>query len=175
MNDNRTSKRKIPSRSSFNAIDVAILLLVIACVLGLYLRYSAENEMSYGADDSYTVEFVCEHVRYTTADYIHLGDKIYFKGGSTAIGEVDGTLVNIPSSDIIYVDGEMREIRYSSDTIIDIKGSVRMNGVMTENGFLVGGNTYIAPNSVIHVSNKYADFEMKIVSITKNDAANEAE
>ena len=37
----------------------------------------------------------------------------------------------------------------------------------TENGFLVSGNTYIAPNSLIKVSGKYADFELKILSLKK--------
>ena len=36
---------------------------------------------------------------------------------------------------------------------------------MTENGFLIGGDTYIAPNSVIEISGQRVDLTVRIVSI----------
>ena len=51
--------------------------------------------------------------------------------------------------------------------MIDIVGSITVTGTMTENGFLVSGNTYIAPNSLVKVSGKYVDLEIRVLSLKK--------
>lgn len=158
-------KNGIPARNSFNAVDVAILLLFLICAIGIYVRYERETKIASGEGDVYTVNFVCEQVRYTTVDYINVGDEVFFADSSVRLGTVTGTIVSRPSSKEISVDGRNITAYYPSDTIIDINGSIAVNGVMTENGFLIGGNTYIAPNSVLEIAGKRVDMTIRILSV----------
>ena len=172
MNSNvnaNNGEGKKSRRSVFNAIDISILLLILICAIGIYVRYERENSVNAGDGASYTVEFVCEKVRYTTVDYINVGDEIYFGGTNKRLGTVSGTVVSRPSSEEIDSDGKKVTVYYPSDTVIDISGSFSVNGVMTENGFLIGGDTYIAPNSVIEISGRMVDMKVRVVSIKVAD------
>lgn len=159
------NENKKNTRSVFNAIDIAILLLILICAVGIYVRYERETSINAGDGTKYTVEFVCEKVRYTTVDYISVGDDVYFGGTGKKLGTVSGTVVSRPASEEIYSDGKKVTVYYPSDTVIDINGSLSVSGVMTENGFLIGGDTYIAPNSVIEISGQRVDLTVRIVSI----------
>lgn len=163
------NENKKSTRSVFNAIDIAILLLILICAVGIYVRYERETSINAGDGATYTVEFVCEKVRYTTVDYLNVGDDIYFGGTNKKLGTVSGTVVSRPSSEEIYSDGKTVTVYYPSDTVIDINGSLTVSGVMTENGFLIGGDTYIAPNSIIEISGQRVDLTVRIVSISVDD------
>ena len=63
------NENKKNARSVFNAIDIAILLLILICAVGIYVRYERETSINSGDGETYTVDFVCEKVRYTTVDY----------------------------------------------------------------------------------------------------------
>jgi len=169
MNEKKV-KKDASRRFKFNAVDIVIILLVALLGIGIFLRYDMENRIFEGEGEVYTVEFVCEKVRYTTADYINVGDVLYFTGSTGVVGTVQGTLVSRPSSEEVVVDGKIITAYYPQDTLIDITGTISVSGTMTENGFLVSGNTYIAPNSLIEVSGKYADFELKILSLKKAES-----
>lgn len=166
MNGNNSKKHASPKKP-FNAVDVAVVLLIIICAVSIFFRYDMENKISQGEDEVYVVEFVCEKVRYTTADYLNVGDTLYFADSTSTIGTVQGTIVNRPSFEEVVVNGRNVTVYYPQDTMIDITGTLNVTGTMTENGFLVDGHTYIAPNSTVKVSSKYADFELKILSLKK--------
>ena len=85
----------------------------------------------------------------------------------SVFGNIQGTLVNRPSFEEVSYGGKNITAYYPQDTMVDITGNVSVTGTMTENGFLVSGNTYIAPNSVIRVSGKYVDIEIKVLSLKK--------
>lgn len=159
------NENKKNTRSVFNAIDIAILLLILICAVGIYVRYERETSINAGDGETYTVDFVCEKVRYTTVDYLNVGDDVYFGETSKKLGTVTGTIVSRPSSEEIFTDGKKVTVYYPSDTVIDINGSLSVSGVMTENGFLIGGDTYIAPNSVIEISGQRVNLTVRIVSI----------
>lgn len=166
MNGNNRKKHS-SERTAFNAIDLAIVLLIIICGVGIFFRYDMENKIAQGNGESYEVEFVCEKVRYTTSDYLNVGDKLYFADSLTLFGTVQGTLVNRPSFEEVIQGGKNITAYYPQDTMIDIVGSITVTGTMTENGFLVSGNTYIAPNSLVKVSGKYVDLEIRVLSLKK--------
>ena len=54
------NENKKNTRSVFNAIDIAILLLILICAVGIYVRYERETSINAGDGTKYTVEFVCE-------------------------------------------------------------------------------------------------------------------
>lgn len=159
-------KRGLPSRSSFNVIDIAILLLILVCAVGIYMRYGMEKTIASGEGEVYDIRFVCEDVRYTTANYVNTGDTLYFTGTNLPFGTITDTVVIRPSSEEVSVNGNNLTVYYPSDTIVDISGAVRVKGIMTENGFLIDGSSYIAPNTVVHISNKLADISIRILSVT---------
>ncbi len=157
--------RRIP----FNAVDIAIVLLILACIIGIYLRFERESQIATGEGEEYTVEFVCEKVRYTTGDYIRGDLQVFMTDGERKLGTLGQTVVK-PSFEEKTVNGRKIIAHYPSDTLVDIYSSVTVKGIMTANGFLIGGDTYIAPNSILDISAKNVDMTVRVLSIRKVEA-----
>ncbi len=157
-------KSNLPSRGSFNIIDVAIILLVIVCIIAIYLRFDRETEIALGEGELYTVEFVCEKARYTTEDYVRGDMDVFLSETNRSLGVLGQTVIK-PSFEERTVNGRKIIVHYPSDTLVDIYSSVDVRGVMTDGGFLIGGDTYIAPNSLLDISGKNVDLTVRIISI----------
>ena len=66
-----------------------------------------------------------------------------------------------------YKDGKSIAVSYPEASRIDVKGAIASRGKMGDNGYLVGGTTYIAPGSELLVQSEHMDFVLKITDIVK--------
>ncbi len=163
-NAKKPKKGGLPARNSFNAFDIAIILLILVCIVGIYMRFDRETKITSGDGEKYSVEFVCEKVRSTTGDYVRGDLEIFLSGSQVKLGVLGQTVV-MPYTEEKLINGTLTSVHYPS--WFNIYSSFEVNGVMTENGFLIGGDTYIAPNSVINISAKTVDMTVRILSIKK--------
>ena len=159
----------------FNVIDAFIIIVLIAAVLGIYLRFNLVESLSHTeATEKYNVSFSVENIRYTTPSYVNVGDKVYF--GDT--GEVFGTLIsesenqsvfNITPSSEFFIDsaGAVVEVFYpDSESRIDAKGRIECDGTYSEEGgFCVGGSRFIAPGQTVEIKTELVTLVATITSI----------
>lgn len=163
----------------FGILDAVIILLAIVIIVGIYFRYSIVEWLSNSSDlKEYTVTYTIDDIRYTTPNYINIGDKAYFAES----GEELGTLINVsenmgalsitPASQF-FTDskGNIVEVFYpNSESRVSAIGKLTCMGRYSEDGsFLVNGSSFIASGQYVAVKTAYATVTIRIdeISITE--------
>ena len=166
------SRRKVENKieqttgKRINAADIMIVFLVIVFIAGMVLRFGVLDKIERRANDkSATVSFVIEGISATSAEYITVGDKMYISDGNVELGEVAS--VGLPEPSVVYYHSDDGSIlSYSSvDGKVNISGSLTVKGSMTEQGFLLGGTSYIAPNMSLLVQSGKISVSILVTNI----------
>lgn len=165
-------QNKQPSASSrfrFNVIDLLIVLIVLACVVGLIVRFGNLGKMSAGdAQKSYDVYFTVSNIAYTAEDAFVPGDTVTLVESGAVLGEFAALESILPAEFLARdVNGNLISVRYPESTRIDVTGRIVARGVMSENGFLLNGTTYVASGAEYSVRSEHMDFVLKITSIVE--------
>ncbi len=163
---NRDSAKK-GTRFGFNTMDLIILLLVLVCIVGAVIRarqigvWKNESEL-----ESYEIYFSVSDIAYTSEDALVPGDTVTLCDSGTVIGTLQSLDSILPST--MYVkdaDGNVLSINYPESTRIDVTGTIHSTGVMSPNGYLAGGITYLAPGMHYSVRSEHMDFQIEILRI----------
>ena len=174
------SNNKKTGKIHFNVIDAVIIILVVASVLGIYFRYNVEDIFSKSKETcDYTVSFAVNDIRYTTPNYISVGDKVYFADTGNPFGELiseseNKGALNIKPASKFFTDtsGKVVEAFYPNDeSRVNAKGRLVCKGIYTDDGgFCVGGTRYIAPGQTVEVQTEYVTLLIRITAIEEYTA-----
>ncbi len=173
-----SEKTKQTERSvhRFKALDAVIILLILTAVVGVYFRSNIFDLFSNEKDlrDHY-ISFYVEDIRYTTPNYMNIGDKIYYHDGEelgVLVAESDDmsnlALSVTPASKLfLNDDGVMEEVFYpNNESRVDAKGRILCRGIYTaEGGFLVNGSQYLSSGQTIAVHTETVTITIEIQSI----------
>ena len=133
MKNTAENVKKVPR---FGVLDMVIILLVIISVVGIYFRYNIIDVINNARDiKEYTVSYTIDNVRYTTPNFIKVGDEVYFNSN----GEKLGTLITasenmsalsttLPTEYFTTPNGEIVELPYPKDTRVKAEGRLSCNG-----------------------------------------------
>ena len=162
-------------RAHFNVIDAVIIILVIAVALGIYSRFNVvETLWAKNETEKYAVSFSVKDIRYTTATYVNVGDKVYFADNDELFGAImsesedNENALGITPSSKYFTDseGKVVEVFYPSDTRIDVKGRIECTGYYNgEGGFTVDGRKYLAPGQTVEVRTELVTVTITVTSI----------
>ena len=163
------------TRAHFNVIDAVIIILVIAVALGIYSRFNVvETLWAKNETEKYAVSFSVKDIRYTTATYVNVGDKVYFADNDELFGAImsesedNVNALGITPSSKYFTDseGKVVEVFYPSDTRIDVKGRIECTGYYNgEGGFTVDGRKYLAPGQTVEVRTELVTVTITVTSI----------
>ena len=173
------TKRKL----RINAFDILIVLLVIACIAGMIVRYTVLKDLGNAANlSSYYIEFKANSVSYSateafnaTVDDTNKANWVYFADGMTKLGYL--TVVDIVPEAVVHINGgaggsiisaQYRDVVNDKEYITyNVSGKIVCEGMISPETevFLLNGETKIAPGSVIEVQTKYGDFVIEIKGI----------
>lgn len=177
----KSKKEKAVRKSPrFGVLDAVIILLIIIAVVGIYFRYNIIEIVNGTKNlDDYTVRYSIENIRYTTPNYINVGDTVYFADD----GEQFGTLINAsenmgalritPASEYFKTsDAEIVEVFYpDSQSRVDAEGRLECRGRYSdEGGFLVNGSVYIASGQNVNVRTEYVTVTVRIEEISLSES-----
>ena len=175
--DNNANAKKAPR---FGVLDAVIILLVIVAIVGIYFRYNIIDLISENKKlEKYTVTFTIENIRYTTPNYVNVGDRVYFAsddelfGTLVAFSENMGALSITPASEYFTnSSGEVTEVFYpNNESRIDAIGKLLCEGRYSdEGGLLVNGSTYLSAGQTIEVNTEYVTVAMRIDNIVRGEA-----
>lgn len=170
----KTVKSK-QNRPRFNALDAFIIILIIVAVVGVYFRYSILDFLrSDMTTEQYVISYSIDDVRYTTPNYMQVGDEVYFASNGKLFGtllresENQGVLSIMPASkEFVDSKGDVKNVFYpNSESRVTAKGRLLCEGNYDSNGgFFVDKNTYIAAGQVINVKTDMVSVSMRILSI----------
>ena len=163
------------SRPRFNVLDVFIILLVIAAVVGVYFRYSIVDFLRSDMNkEQYVISYSIDDIRYTTPNYMQVDDEVYFASNGKLFGtllsesENQGVLNIMPASkEFVDSKGDIKNVFYpNSESRVTAKGRLLCEGAYnSEGGFFVDGNTYISAGQTIDVRTDMVSVTMRILSI----------
>ena len=153
----------------FNVIDVLIVLIVLACVVGLIVRFSNVGDFSSAESlKTYDVYFSVSNIAYTAEDAFVQGDTVTLADSGAILGEFAGLESILPAEFFARDEsGNLIVVNYPESTRIDVTGRIVSHGVMTENGYLLNGTTYIAAGTAYSVQSEHMDFVLEITNIVE--------
>ena len=181
-------KEKVARKAAnprFNAIDFLIILLIVACLGGLVLRFTVLDDLWTTRDlEQYALTFTASDLSFAQcqaiADAVSSANAdeswIYMDDGTTKIGDLiitsnymqnrepvvfknpDGSITSAVPDETISDE----DVRWSVTATILCVGKIS-----EENGFLLNGRHHIAPNAEMKVRIINCDFSMRVIEIDK--------
>ena len=172
MKNTTENVKKVPK---FGVLDIVIILLVIISVLGIYFRYNIIDVINNARDiKEYNVSYTIDNVRYTTPNFINVGDKVYFSDDgekfgtlTTAENMMSALAIELPFEYFTTTQGEIVKGYYpDTDYRVMAKGRLSCNGRYSDDGsFLVNGTTHIAMGQYIDVKTEYVTVTIRVDKI----------
>ena len=165
----RKSTENATNKKRMNVIDGVILIVVLACIVGLVVRFT--NTRSRADNDnlkSYDVYFSVTDIAYTYEDAFVVGDTFTLADSGVRLGEFVG-LESILPAEFFARDknGNLIIVNYPEATKINVTGKLLSYGMMTENGYLAEGTTYIASGTSYRVQSEHLDVVLKITNVVE--------
>lgn len=159
--------QKRTAKLRFNIVDLVLIIAVLACIAGVYLRFHFSEEFGVNhVQNEYAVSFEVKNIRYTSVDAFPTGDNVYLQSSRKLLGTIIGIDSTSPSQ-MIYTDysGNVKQIYYPEDSRIDLTGRIAARGTLTERGFMLDGNTYLAPGASYLVLTPHINVTLTITDI----------
>ena len=164
---------KIRRFPRFGILDLVIILLVVAVIVGLAFRYnlfSTFNKLQNLSECAVT--FSVKNIENTTQYYISSGDVVYFKDSGNEFGTImdssDASSIPLtitPATETFVKDGETITASYPKDTRIDATGRIKCEGKFSNDGtFLLGGSEYLAAGQTFIVCTEKVTLEITILN-----------
>lgn len=135
------------------AADAFIIVLLLICIaaLGVRIALGSGDLLSSDGSGEYLVSYTVSGIKGEYSELFSEGKEFYLEDGER-LGELRSGAVFTPAK--TYTENSEGELKvtYATDGTVDVKGAALVRGAMTESGFLLGGNRYIAANMPLSVS-----------------------
>jgi len=156
MNDNIKPKKK------FNIIDVIIIAVIILSILSVVFRSKLMDDLALIIEeDKCEITFVAEGVSRECVQIIKSNDVFYL--GTEELGTPDGFSYEYQTVSIEAEDGSILDAKDPMNFVITI--TFTADGINNEDGFYLGGDTYLGAGKTVTVRSGNLILETKIVSI----------
>lgn len=177
---NKEKKTREPGKLRFNVIDLFIVVLVLACIAGIVLRFTVLDGMWNSQKlDEYYITFTASDLSYEQLQSIvQAADPenedlnwVYFADNNVKLGTLTSILNQNEEKLEFNANGTFIYVDYPDEEIDENKtwtvtGTVLCLGTYSERkGFLLNGNQYIGANSEVDVQIKDCDFTIVVDNI----------
>jgi hypothetical protein len=171
-----TDKKSAREYPRFGALDFVIILVVVISIVGIYFRFNLVDTITQTANSKkYVVSFSIENIRYTTPNYVDIGDKLYISSSNEYLGEIlaasdemsNNALSVTPSSEVFIENGEYVEVYYpNSESRVDADGRFACEGTYTDSkGLIINNSTHITAGQTLTVQTELVTLVIEIMGI----------
>lgn len=156
------------SKIRFGLLDAVILIAVIALVLALVFRYTADKRLFVYDTETYTVMVKATGLQYTTVNMLDSNAKVYLEDGKQI-----GTFVHAPTvtpmlSYSTTSSGDIIAAYYPDNTLVDIVTDVECELIVNDGMIMTKGGVHVAVGAVIKIHTETVDLDVEIVAVEKN-------
>jgi len=156
------------SKIRFGLLDAVILIAVIALVLALVFRYTADKRLFVYDAETYTVTVKATGLQYTTVNMLDSNAKVYLEDGKQI-----GTFVHAPTvtpmlSYSTTSSGDIIAAYYPDNTLVDIVTDVECELIVNDGMIMTKGGVHVAVGTVIKIHTETVDLDVEIVAVEKN-------
>lgn len=161
---------KQDSKSRFNIFDALLILLIVACIVALVLRYYFNSNRSL--EEQVRVRFIVPSIMETTADTmletLKSGSVLYLTDGDNVIGYIQSVAKERSK---VYAENGAGELEKVDDPfLMNVTGVAVLYGKTGESGFYIGGSELATVNDVIYVYSTNVEFAMTLTQIGSPNA-----
>ena len=166
-------KKRAKKLRGYSAADVFLWLLLLLCITGIGIRIAVGDRSLFmkGTAGEYLISYVVTDVRNEYSDYFGEGVEYYLEDG-TPFGSLTGDAVFTPAREYLEDENGQYVASYSTSGRVDVKGTVKVEGVMTERGFMLGDRMYLAVNMPLTICSTEMKAEILITDISKVSVQN---
>ena len=116
------------NKTRFNMIDLIIVLIIIACIIGTVFRGTILDRLSFSSSaDRVKVSFTAENLTYEDVSALRISDTLYLSeksfGTLTSMSYVKQTVV-VPSQDRLSFTEALDPTHYTLTGEIEISGKM---------------------------------------------------
>lgn len=156
------------SKIRFGLLDAVILIAVIALVLALVFRYTADKRLFVYDTETYTVTVKATGLQYTTVNMLDSNAKVYLEDGKQI-----GTFVHAPTvtpmlSYSTTSSGDIIAAYYPDNTLVDIVTDIECELIVNDGMIMTKGGVHVAVGKVIKIHTETVDLDVEIVAVEKN-------
>ena len=160
-----TEKKKI----RFNGIDLLIVFVILACIVGILIRAYGIRRLEHAADtDTVNISFKVSGISDTSGNIFVRDDIYYIVGTERIFGQLTDFETKPTVALVEKTDGTVAEARVPGQ--LDVLGVFSAEGEMTDAGFLLGGVQYIYINQIYTVESKQCRITLTVTDITVKSA-----
>lgn len=145
-----------------NALDVLILLLIVAAIAAFLLRGWVQMLFAEEGTSIVTYTFEVADVEAVTAESLKDGVALYGADG-TPMGEVLTCVSDAATDERTLSDGRVVRVRNGRQLL---SGTVTATGYMAEGFICLNGGVMLVPGETVYVSTGDAFFAFSITAVT---------
>ena len=161
------NNKAVERKTGLNIIDVVIILFLIACIIGITFRV---GQFGVFNDDlrNYRVYFEVTDVAATSKDAFKAGDTVTLVDLGMSLGKIENIEKVTPKTEYVKkTDGSVVEYEYPKDTRVNVYGTVISEGLLTSDGYLLDGKTYVTPGAKYSVRTEHIDCTITVIRIAQ--------
>lgn len=146
-------------------LDLFLILLLLACVLGVLLRWQELKKSDADpAVATYALTLRYEKVTPQTVDCLHVGDALYCADG-TFFGTVKG-IATAPTAVTLIEDGTVYTGEWEPSLYVDLTVTVEATGSMRETTFLHGGRIPMSVGERVALHSELVSLSFKLYKLS---------
>ncbi len=155
------------NKTRFNMIDLIIVLIIIACIIGTVFRGTILDRLSFSSSaDRVKVSFTAENLTYEDVSALRVSDTLYLSeksfGTLTSMSYVKQTVV-VPSQDRLSFTEALDPTHYT------LTGEIEISGKNTDKGFFFDSDIHIGVGKVLNLKSSNCAISIVITKITENE------
>ena len=173
MSENNTKKTK---KLRPNIIDLLIVVAVLGAIVGVALRTGiVEKVITNNSLESARISFLVQNISGESYNYFIPGDIFYSDTHKCYLGTLEEKPYDLPAE--MFIEGADGKVikSYSPADIddpskserIDVRGKLISSGVFSNEGFLLGGTTYIAPGSTVTMKSRNITVSITVTGVER--------
>lgn len=149
-------------KNRFNIIDFFLVVTVLACVIGIAIRYNL-SETLVQSHDSATVTVMIRGLLEENADQLVVGDAYFYQTSSKPFGTLTSVKTAPAKNRYFKDDGTVYVSEYQDR--VDAICTLDIEGYHSKDGFMIDGATYVGIGSDILVRSMHLETQWIVLDI----------
>ena len=154
-------------KGKFNIIDILVILLIIAVVAGIVVRFGSSVTTAVKSDEEFEYVVKVESVRQYTVDALNKKGKITDKKSEIDLGEIISVetepskfLSEKSNGEMVYASQPDRFTAYIT---------IKTKGKESDNSYITADSNELSVGRVTEIISKYVHTSGKIMSVSKSE------
>lgn len=155
-----TDKKK----KRFNVIDFVIVVVVLGCIAGIAARYNIVNRIVVDSDrDEVEISFLATDMSPMLSYAVNVGETFYSEASGISMGPL--IEYDVKDSIITFINDSGEKETAADPAKKDITGTLRATGIMSADGFMLGGTQYLAAGKTLTIQSLEVQLSVIITEI----------